>query len=284
MRRIIYSFFIDIPDELLVSHHESKTKFADNYDWLLASQKRYAEKIGVEYKHFTRDKAFNDYVKWFNDNYPDISFYNIINFWKIRLMVDLAKEYDEVLYLDIDVIPVTDLNFFNEIDLTKGIAIMTGTHINQVSVTKDSTYRYTHHIRSPMAKMWNSRCMIAERGLWVDEPEVFNTAIVGVRKEFLDKLGYFDDFEDTLDLMTNMISDVDFYPESISYMFGYDNETVWGYKTYINKVEYQELGGDWHYIMDKWSYVNKNAKFIHCISKDFDYVRKWCEKNNIQLI
>jgi len=77
MRRVIYSFYIDIPKEKLVSHHESKDKFADNYEWLLASQQRYADSIGVEYRHFVKDKPFDNYVKWFQDNYPDISYYNM---------------------------------------------------------------------------------------------------------------------------------------------------------------------------------------------------------------
>lgn len=280
--RAIYSFYIEIPNELLVSHHSSKEKFADNYDWLLTSQKHYANKIGVEYKHYTKDEAFDTYAKWFEDNYPQISYYDIINFYKIHLMMNLSEEYDEVLYLDIDVIPVTDLNFFEEIDLSKGIAIMTGTANGQQPITKSSTLSYTHGVRSPMAKMWNSKCLLADYDLNLDQPDVFNTAIVGAKREHLKQLKYFDDFEETLDTMESMISD-EFYPDTISYMFGYDNETVWGTKTYLNDVPYQELGY-WHHLMDKWSYITKDAKFVHCISKDFDYVRQWCEKNNIQFI
>lgn len=281
MRRVIYSFYIEIPNDLLVSHHESNVKFIDNYEWLLERQKQYAKTIGVEYIHFTHSKEFGDYQLWFNDNYPDISQYNIINFYKIHLMYELAKDYDEILYMDMDVIPVTQLNFFDEWDLSKGLALMTGTAPNQKPINTHQMKRYTHHVRSPMAKMWNSRCMLAENGMWVDEPDVFNTAIVGVRKEHLAKLGYFDNFEETLDIMSNMISDPDFYPDSISYMFGYDNETLWGYKTYMNDVKYQVLGEQWHFFMDKWSYISRGAKFIHCVSKDFDYVRNWCEKNNL---
>ena len=284
MRRVIYSFYIDIPKEHLVSHHDSKNKFADNYEWLLESQKAYADKIGVDYRHYVKDPLFDSYVKWFQDNYPDISYYNIVNFWKIKLLYVLSEWYDEVLYLDIDVIPVTDLNFFEEIDLSKGIAIMTGTAKSQQPIEWKNTLRYTHDVRSPMAKMWHSSCMLGEADMLVLKPDVFNTGIVGATKGHIQKLGYFDDFEDTLDLMSNMITDTDLYPKSISYMFGYDNETVWGYKTYLNKVDYQVLGEDWHYFMDKWSYITKEAKFVHCVSKDFNYVRQWCEKNNIQSV
>lgn len=283
MRRVIYSFYIEIPKEKLVTHHESNAKFIDNYDWLLERQKAYANTIGVEYKHYTIDKPFLEKVKWFQEKYPDISYYNIVNFWKIFLMYELAKDYDEILYMDMDVIPVTDLNFFDEMDLSKGIAIMSGTGETQNKLDRGDTLRYSHGVRSPMAKLWNSKCMLSELGIAVSEPEVFNTGIVGARKEHLEQLGYFNDFESDLNTMDQMIND-DFYPDTISYMFGYDNETLWGVKTYQNNVPSQPLGEQWHWLMDKWSYIKEGSKFIHCISKDFDHVRTWCEKNNIHLI
>ena len=33
-----------------------------------------------------------------------ITSYNIVNFYKIHLLYELAKKYDEILYLDFDVI------------------------------------------------------------------------------------------------------------------------------------------------------------------------------------
>lgn len=279
-RRVIYSFYIEIPNDLLVSHHESNVKFIDNYKWLLERQKQYAKDIGVDYIHFTYSKEFTDYQLWFNNHYPDVSHYNIVNFYKIHLMYELAKDYDEILYMDMDVIPVTQLNFFDEWDLSKGPAIMAGTSENQQSLHLRNTITNTHSVRSPMAKLWNSKCMLSELDFNIKQPEVFNTGIVGINTEFLKQLGYFDDFNESLNMMTEMIDD-DFYPESIRYMFGYDNETLWGVKTYINNVEWQLLGNEWHYFMDKWSYIKNDTKFIHCVSKDFEYVRNWCEKNNL---
>ena len=45
--------------------------------------------------------------------------YEIVNFYKIYLLDKLAEEYDEILYLDFDAIPVTNDNFFEYWDLTK---------------------------------------------------------------------------------------------------------------------------------------------------------------------
>ena len=280
MRRVIYSFYIEISDNDLVSHKESKEQFIKHYPWLLERQKAYANSIGVEYKHYTIDKPFLEKVKWFREKNPDISFYNIVNFWKIYLMYELAKDYDEILYMDMDVIPVTDLNFFEEWNLNKGPVIMAGTSDNQQEISFRNSVKYKHSVRSPMAKLWNSKCMLAELDCNIKKPEVFNTGIIGINSKSLEQLGYFDEFDDTLDMMCEMIDD-EFYPDTIRYMFGYDNETLWGVKTYINSVEWQLIGDQWHYFMDKWSYIKKDSKFIHCISKDFDYVRSWYEKNNL---
>lgn len=280
MSKVIYSFYIDLDENKIVSHYESKKLFQDNYNWLLAKQIQYAKTIGVDYIHYTADESYKKYSEWFEINYPNVSHYNIVNFYKIHLMYELAKKYDEILYLDMDVIPVTKLNFFDEWDLNKGPVIMSGTSDNQQEINFKNTTKYKHHVRSPMAKLWNSKCMLTELNYNIKEPEVFNTGIVGINAKSLKQLGYFDNFENFLDIMTEMIND-EFYPDTIRYMFGYDNETLWGVKTYINNIKWQLIGDEWHYFMDKWSYIKKNSKFIHCVSKDFKYVREWCEKNNL---
>ncbi len=279
MRRVIYSFYIEIPKDKVVSHIESVDLFAQNYNWLLERHKAYADSIGVEYKHYINDQEFEEYKLWFDNNYPDISFYNIVNFYKIHLMYNLVNDYDEILYLDMDVIPVTSENIFDEIDLDNGVAILTGTHKNQDKIRMQNITRQTHHVRSPTAKLWNTICMLSDYGIFDREPAVFNTGIVCARSSDLNKIAYFDNFEESLNLMRDMIDD-EFYPESIRSLFGYDNETLWGYKTRINDVKYQPLH-DWHFFMDSWSYISSSAKFVHCVSKDFEYVRNYCEKNNI---
>lgn len=277
MRRVIYSFYIDLEESQLVSHYESKKLFQDNYDWLLTKQQQYAKTIGVDYIHYTVDQSYKQYSEWFETHYPDISHYNIVNFYKIHLMYQLAKQYDEVLYLDMDVVPVTQINFFDHWKLSEGIAIKTGS--DSPGDNPRYTFKYKHHVRSPIAKYWNSKCLLSDNGYSID-PEVFNTGIVGANSKMLEQLGYFSEFEDMLDMMQELPND-DFYPERIRNLFGYDNETLWAYKTYVNEVPFQQLDNDWHYFMYRWSYVPPSAKFVHCVSKNFKYVRDWCEKNNL---
>ena len=110
MRRVIYSLYIDIQNP--VSHFEIQGKFNNNLNWLLDKQKRYADLCQADYIHFIYDDKFIEYSKQFG---PEISEYNIINFYKMHLLYQL--DYDEILYLDMEVIPVTDKNFFIVWDL-----------------------------------------------------------------------------------------------------------------------------------------------------------------------
>ena len=279
LSRIIYSLYIDIAQKNLVSHYESKEFFNRHYDWLLERQKKYADSLGVEYRHYVYDKSYIQYYNEFRNQYPQISEYNIVNFYKIHLLYELSKEYDEILYLDFDVTPVTSLNFFEEWDLSKGIAIFTGTAETQREINELETFSFKHSIRSPMAKYWNTKCMLIEKGI-NKKSQVFNTGIIGAHKNNLKKLDYFGDFNHMLQFMTDLTQD-DFYPPTIKEMFGYDNETIWAYKTLSQNIEYQNLSSDWHHIMYKWNYIPSNTKFIHCINKNFEYVRGWCEKNNL---
>ena len=57
-------------------------------------------------------------------------------------------------------------------------------------------------------------------------------------------------------------------------MFGYENETLFSYKMQLNDVKLIEMGDEWHFIMNKGhSYIISKAKFVHCISKDFEFAR-----------
>ena len=296
--RIIYSLYIDIPEDELdnqIPHADSvisktlhtKQEFRKNYEFLKSMHEKYANKIGVEYRLYEYDKSYIEYKSWFNNNYPEITSYNIVNFYKLHILYKLSKEFDEVLYLDFDVIPVKYENFFEEWDLSKGIIIMDGTAESQKEIATEyedlmrSRYQINSN-RSPLAKYWNTRAMLNETGEGNGEYTVFNTGIIGANKYYLDKLDYFGDFRNILNLMTEIKEDPDsMFPEFVQKIFGYDNETIWGYKTLSKEIKWQKMNSKWHQFMDKWSYVEKDSTFVHCIKKDFNYMREYCEKNNI---
>jgi len=283
VKQIIYSLYIDIPNEELdeqpphwnskiPKNEYAKSQFREYYDWLKHMHIQYAEKCSVEYKLFEYDQDYIDYKNWFNEKYPQIVSYNIVNFYKIHLLYKLAKKYDEIAYLDFDVVPVSNNNLFKHHDLDAGIHIMYGSEIRPITSTSNSN-------RSPTAKYWNTRVMCMYEGL-SGAHDVFNTGIVITNKRYLDQLAYYKDFDATISLMDEIREDETFDLNTRK-MFGYDNETIWAYKTIKNNVKCINLKSNWHHFMDRWNYIPKDTNLVHTINKRFDYVKSWYEKTHL---
>jgi len=289
--RLIYSLYIDIPAEDLdyqppysgddmPKTQRTKLQFIEHYDRLKESHQQYAYDISTEYELFEYDDSYKEFHQMFKKKYPMITEYCIVNFYKIHLLYELSKHYDEILYLDFDVVPVTDEDFFDVWNLDKGVAILNNNDDYTLKMQQSPIFnKQNASNRSPLAKYWNAKAMLFEEGHRTNI-DVFNTGIIGINKDHIDKLDYFGNFDKTIELMTTVKNDTSFYPQDTLDMFGYDNETIWSYKTKVNKVNVQWLNDEWHFFFDPiTTWIPKKSKFIHCINKRFDDV--WKFKSNI---
>ena len=277
MNRVIYSLYVDVPAKEHFGDSKNKhdtvdkanvtiNAFKNHYDKLIETKITYAEYCEADFVMFEYDDQYKTFEQNFLKDYPDFTGYEIINFYKIHLLYELSKKYDEVLYLDFDVIPFTDESFFDVWDLSKGICV----YSNNDHVIKN--VRVNHSIRSPSAKYYNCHAMLLEHGL-NPKNDVINTGIIGARKEDIQKLDFFGGFKDTIDLMTQLRTDISgLYPQNIIDMFRYDNETIFSFKREVNNIEIQWLDDKWHYFLDKQKFIPKDTKLVHCICKDFDLV------------
>ena len=277
MQRVIYSLYIDIP----VKEHygDSKIKFdttekasvtvnafKKHYDKLKYSKEKYAKQIGADFIMFEYDEQYKTFEKNFTKDFPEFTGYEVVNFYKIHLLYELSKKYDEILYLDFDAVPLTSESFFDAWDLSNGICV----YNNNYHVRKD--YNTVQVIRSPTAKYFNCHAMLLDYGLNPNN-NVINTGIIGVRKEDIQKLNYFGKFRDIIDMMTRLRDDRGgLYPNNIVDMFRYDNETIFSFKTKVNQVNIQWLDNKWHYFLDTQKFIPEETKIVHAISKDFDLV------------
>ena len=280
MKRIIYSIYVDIP----IAEHYGKSKnkndsvekasvtvnaFKEHYDRLVTSKKDYADSINVPFKMYEYDKQYKTFEKNFAKDFPEFTGYEVINFYKIHILNELAKEYDEILYLDFDAIPLTKDNFFDAWDLSKGICVLDNNDavIHNIKVNQS--------IRSPSAKYYNCQAMLLDGG-YPHRNDVINTGIVGARKEDIIKLDFFGGFRHIIDLMTSLRSDgyreAGLYPQNIIDMFRYDNETIFSYKVQVNDVNIQWFDTEWHYFFDRQGFIPDQTKIVHAICKDFDCV------------
>ena len=277
MKRVIYSLYVDVPAKEHFGDSKNKhdtldkanvtiNAFKNHYDKLIETKITYAEYCEADFVMFEYDDQYKTFEQNLLKDYPDFTGYEIINFYKIHLLYELSKKYDEILYLDFDVIPFTNESFFNSWDLSKGICV----YSNNEHVIKN--VRVNHSIRSPSAKYYNCQAMLLEHDV-NPRNDVINTGIIGARKEDLQKLDFFGKFKDTIGLMTELRKDTSgLYPQNIIDMFRYDNETIFSFKREVNNVKIQWLDDKWHYFLDKQKFIPKDTKLVHCICKDFDLV------------
>ena len=281
MKRVIFSLYVDVPEkehygpskfkhDTIDKALQTRNAFKEHYNKLVQTKQKYSDTIGVPFKLYEYDEQFKAFEKNLLKNFPYFTGYEIINFYKIHLLYELAKDYDEILYLDFDAIPVTNESFFNNWDLSKGICV----YNNNAMINKNNRAidKMTHGIRSPSAKYFNCYAMLLYKGL-NPKNDVINTGIIGARKEDIIKLDFFGGFKDVIDLMTKLRSDNSgLYPQNILDMFRYDNETIFSYKKEVNKINIQWLDNKWHYFLDTQKFIPEDVKIVHAISKDFDLV------------
>ena len=303
MKRVVFSLYIDIPkDDLdlfdsnilkegqIPTNHRTKDQFKIHYGALIATKEIYANKIGADFRMFEYDTDWIIYSEKMKAEYPYLTAYNIVNFYKIHLLYELSKEYDEILYLDFDVVPMKYDNFFEHWDLTKGIAVLNN---NSKVNTIEEVTNTSQTIRSPSSKYYNAQAMLFELGLSTKN-DVINTGIIGINKDHLQKLNYFGKFEEDLTLMKHLAKQSDtevvevkgrleirevnekyltnIFPEKIRQYFGWDNETLFSVKLKVNKVPVQWLDDKWHYFLYNQGFIPKETILCHTINKDFDLV------------
>ena len=269
MKRLIFSMHFEVPDDQFVDNVETnlntKKQFLEHYNKLLQCKQLYAGGIGCDFVFVNK---YLDYYDEMKSKYPFLTTYNIINFYKIYLMYKFSSKYDEILYIDFDVIPNTNENFFDVWDLSKGIAVLNN---NERVLPIEKTTETSQTIRSPNSKYYNTQAMLLNHGL-SSECDVINTGMIGANKEHLYKLAYFNQFDQDMIKMTQLKFDTSVFPKKIVDYFGYDNETLFGFKLKQNNVPVQWLDDKWHYFFDKELFIPKDTKFIHAINKRFDIV------------
>ena len=106
MKRCLYSNFIAI------TNYRNKNAFLVYYDDIKEAHQKYADAINVDYVLF--EGTTNNY---------NLPLYEQINLAKYINGEALLQEYDEIFYIDFDIIPNTSINCFRRWDLQSHIPI-----------------------------------------------------------------------------------------------------------------------------------------------------------------
>ena len=279
MKKIIYSIYIENKEPNLSEKHQfTKTQLEKHYDRLVDVKKEYAKHCNAEYRIYGNDNYYQKFKKKF-DGFE----FDIINLYKIYLWEELGKEYDNVLYLDLDVIPNTTENFFETFDMNK-ICVYSPNAIKENVWTKTMLKNYKKNIHSfdylmtktdkynEYVKAMCKRAMLATDNKFDTDYLIANTAILGGNSNAIKKLRYTERLNEMVDVL-NKAKEEKFFGEEISKLFFANNEIFVHYLLDKDNIDWYNLPKEWHtYLMkkDKITTDIKSAKMIHLINKRFE--------------
>ena len=280
-KKLIYSLYIDIPPneideqkpyawDTINKSERTRLQLKKYAEKLEAAQIEYAKAIGADYILFRDDKEYREFYDWLHKLQPTMSHYDILNFYKIWLFVETAKKYEKVLYLDFDVIPNTTKDFFDVWNVEDSVCLADSKEDARFNLMIGRME--THDNRNPISKYWNAHAMLTYREYETLDVKAWNTAIMGGTTNSIANLHYFDDFENLMEYMKELQDDeYSMYPIDIRQNFGFDNETVFGYRVVENNVPITLLDYYWHArVLDEDEELDPDVKLYHMINKRFD--------------
>ena len=216
-KNIIYSIYTDSLNDHVSLNDFKRSQFKKYKNVLIEYQKKYARVCKADYELFsTKSKNYND-----------------VQFEKIFLLEKLSRSYDEMLYIDFDVVPVTTKSFFKTFDL------------NNICL---------HCTLKPKWKIKQKKLMLAQDGI-TSTDTIVNTGVLGINKKAVNALNFSKRIQDIKKQYS------DYEPNNEVYM------------TYIlekYKISYTEIGMQWNFILDNFSRSPTAAAYmLHQSNKDF---------------
>ncbi len=261
MKRLIYSLYKEDIENHQSSGDYKKSQFKKYKNQIEQSQKTYADICGADYMLLD----------------PTNTNYDKIQIEKLLLLEDFIKSYDEVLYLDFDVIPVTDTSFFERFDLNylcfhevvkDMLSIQYEKLKSDVNFTKFSSAMRLFTPMNPFVKMAAKNSMLMLDDI-IGRETIINTGVVGGNKHSIGLLK----LKDKLNMIDEKLEEAredNIYPDNISDMFFQNNETYMSYLVEKFNLPYREIGRQWNYVLyTEEDYPHSNNHFLHYISKDF---------------
>ena len=284
MRRVVFTIDIELsPEEF--ERDNDKSYFQDfdgvengmsainlHYTELVYRQLEYARICEADYKIFKRDENYALIYSWLKGLDPELSHQQAINMYKLHCFDKLKDNYDEMLYLDLDVVVNTDDNFFEYWDLSQGM-VMAENHRGQISTIHPM--ESINRIKPlPDKRSVETKYAMAHTLLMMDgserKPIIWNTGVIGCTYDHIRKLDIFgDDFSSICKTLVNCRKETGWYNQE---NFCINNEAILAYLTQSKDVPVWVMGEDWHNIYDDMGELIPTAHFIHCVNKRFEDV------------
>ena len=254
MKRIIFSIYTDNVDEHSSVPDFKKEQFAKYKNQLVDNQKAYANICGADYELFGSNET----------NYDKIQFNKLL---KIE---ELGQYYDEVLYIDFDIIPRTKVSFFEKFDLN----VICAYSILSTQDEYDMRFRLKHNLFHSM-DMFSKTCAKKAMLLLSDisgNNECINTGVVGMNRSCINTLA----FSDRLDHCKKRFNEAqtdNLYPDDITKVWFLNNEVCLSYLIENYNLPFTNINLPWNFILDhQFNTPTAAAHLLHIVNKDFGII------------
>ena len=284
-RKVIVSLYIDFhPENLILDPPlegetiSQKVKGSNNFlihhEELINRHKKYAESIGADYIIFNDMIEYLKYEKQIVSMIPEglpWDRFDLVNFFKLSLLEKLAKDYDEIIYIDLDLIPNTSEDLFDIFDLQTNqfISFNYASFMNETYEDLKKKYGNQNIYRHPLIKREATNRILNVP----NNKDIYCTFIIGITKEMIK----------TLNLKPN--EDLPLLFAELRKLhnedpwFAVDNETYLIYKIIKENINVKhipnEAGIEFVWSLKDLEKISSETKFIHVVSKDFEDVLKY---------
>ena len=278
--RVIFSFYKEVNDDSVTSYKKEQLKLYK--DKLIKRQHLYAESCNA------------DYFVYENSNLL-LNEYDSIQFRKIEKLEELTNEYDEVLYLDLDIIPFDFKNFFKEHNLSKiccreidgkewginrykiNVPKMNDAYNNSIweeENNKQSRYLYEEIDSMNMwLKASSKNAMLLLENHTSYNHNIINTGVIGGNKDSIKQLKFTENLQYMIDLIDKAKYD-NIYSKKVQELIKPNNEVFFSYLIEKNNIPITNINKNWNFIVDDYTSgltsVWKEISFLHVINKDFE--------------
>ena len=288
VKNIIYSIYIE-NDQLNLNekHLNTKNQLKKHYDRLVKVKEQYAKHCNAEFKIYGNDTFYQK----FKNKFQGFEF-DLINLYKIHVWEQLSKDYDNVLYLDLDVIPNTTDNFFEVFDMNK-ICVYAPNAIKENVWNNTMLKNYKKNIHdfeylmskidkyNEYVKAMCKRAMLAITNKFDTDYYIANTAILGANKNAINKLKYTERLNELI-ITLNLAKKEKFFGNNISKNFFANNEVFFHYLLDKYQISWYNIPREWHTYYMKKDVIDEKVndiKMIHLINKRFEELWKILDKN-----
>ena len=227
-------------------------------------QKQYADFCNADYL-ICNGADFKDFEIKYHKMYPIASPYDVAQYFKIHMCEHLSAHYDEILYLDFDVlIGKVKQNFFTSWNLENGIVIK-----DQRFNVSNFQYKSSSQTSSREIKAYLAHEVLQRMGeLSYDPKHVphMNTGLIGCTEKSIKSVNFFE----YLPSLHRHLSDMWKNKEQNWEQVRNSNEIVFTIAYLLEQFNLQSIVGDYNIWHKKANGVDDmNSVLLHCTGKDW---------------